>query len=274
MGAPKPAPAPTREALTKEDEMTTVNLLGKDVRGPTGAAPAPRPPAVLAPGGSLLGEAPALNDRDWLPEGAFPELDALCAEHVRLLDLALAAAKEIRAAEHRFAAEDAAYSEAFSAQALGDDVELPELTPPETRAAEISALQRKAQVIGQVREKFARHAVEEIANRHDDWTLDLDERDAEIEARVEEARRVLAEATGERGKNRTLRRWLRRTAGHDARFRNIDGRHIAFPNVPDASGPAHDLDYAPPEPREDAAPSIPLVSEAPARTPEERQADL
>lgn len=191
------------------------------------------PPSFGA--GGLLDEAPALSRADWIPEGQFDQLDELREEHVRLHAAATEAAREIEAARARFEQEDATYAEAGRAQATGQGVELPELTPPEERAAELAPLDAKVKAITQVREQSAREAVATITARYDEWASELDARDGEVEARVEQARAALATAEAELGATVQLRAWLERTAGRHPMFRNLDGRHIAFAGL---AGPA------------------------------------
>lgn len=191
----------------------------------------PRVPPVESVGG-LLAEAPALARADWLPEGSLPELDELRAEHQRIHALAAEVGAEVAGVRRRHEEEDARHAEAVKAQALGHGVEVPKVTPPEARAAELAALEAKAKATREALEEFLGGAVAMIAERHDEWASVLDERDAEGERRVEEARQALAEAEAALGSTGRLRRWLMRTAGRDRRFGNLTGRHIAYPDLP------------------------------------------
>jgi len=176
----------------------------------------------------LLGEAPALNDPEWLPQGSdIEELDELRDEHERLHGAAVEIGRAVADVERRHEGEDARHAEALKAEAAGQKVKVPELTPPEERAAELAPLKARARASAEVREEFAVRAVETIAEGYDEWASELNERDAEAEFQVEKLRRALAEAEAEVGATLQLRHWLARTAGH-SRFRELPARHIQF----------------------------------------------
>jgi len=86
---------------------------------------------------------------------------------------------------------------------------------------------RDRRLSAEVREEFAVRAVETIRAGYDEWTSELQEREAEAEFQVEKARRALAEAEAAVGATLQLRHWLARTAGH-SRFRELPARHIQF----------------------------------------------
>ena len=176
----------------------------------------------------LLSEAPALSDREWPPEGTgIEELDDLRAEHERLIDAAVEVGNELAEVRRRHEEEDREYADALRAQAAGQKVKIPELTPPAERAAELAPLEAKARANYEVREAFAQRAIETIKESYGDFVDVLDEREGEAEARVEAARRQLAEAEAEVGATVQLRQWLARTAGH-SRFRLMPERHIQY----------------------------------------------
>lgn len=183
--------------------------------------------------GGLLAAAPAVSNREWLPEGTeIAELDELRAEHVRLYEAAGEIGRALDELRRRHEAEDAAYAGALKAQARGQGVELPEVTPPEERAAELAPLEAKARASTEVREEFTQRAVATIVERFEEWAAELDEHECEAEFQVEKARRALAEAEAQVGASVKLRRWLERTAGRHPRFRDIPGRHISYADLP------------------------------------------
>lgn len=178
--------------------------------------------------GGLLAEAPAVSDPDWLPPDTKIEgLDELRAEHERLFEAGSEIGDALADVRRRHEEEDAAYAEALKAEAAGQKVKVPELTPPEERAAALAPLEARSRASAEVREEFAQRAVNTITERYDEWASELSERDCEAEFRVEKARRALAEAEAEVGATVQLRRWLERTAGH-SRFRQLPARHIQF----------------------------------------------
>ncbi len=187
----------------------------------------------------LLGEAPALSDREWLPPDSQLEgLDELRADHERLFEAGSEIGNALDEVRRRHEEEDAAYAEALKAQAAGQSVKVPELTPPEERAAELAPLEARARASAEVREEFAARAVATIVERYDEWASELSERDCEAEFQVEKARRALAEAEAEVGATVQLRRWLERTAGRHPRFRDIPGRHIPYADLPTPPPPS------------------------------------
>jgi hypothetical protein len=178
-----------------------------------------------------LAEAPALCRADWIPEGAFAELDELRAEHQKLRNQSLAVDRELQAIKQRFDAEDSSNTTALRAKVSDPSVELPDLTPPEERAAAIGPLEDRKRAVAQVQDDFLRRAVAAITEKYPEWIAILDSQDGEIEDRIEEARAALANAERERGATVQLRVWLERTAGQHPRFRDLDGRHIAYPDL-------------------------------------------
>lgn len=133
--------------------------------------------------GGLLGEAPALSDPGWLPEStSIAELDELREEHQRLHEAAVEIGRALAEVERRHEQEDAAYEGALRAQAAGQSgVKVPEVTPPDERAAELSPLKAKARASAEVRESFAVRAVATISERYDEWVSELQEADREAE---------------------------------------------------------------------------------------------
>jgi len=180
---------------------------------------------------SLLAEAPALSRADWIPEGAFPELDELRTEHQGLRDQALAADRDASALKERFEAEDASHAEALRARVSDPSLEHPDLSSPEDRAAAVAEAEGRSRAVAEVQDAFLHRAVATIAERYPEWVAMLDSQDGEVEDRVEEARAALAKLEAQRDATVQLRLWLQRTAGHHPRFGVLDGRHIAYPDL-------------------------------------------
>ena len=213
-----------------------VVIRGKEVpESPSrSASGAPSQPAHHGP---FLQEAAAYTNPEWLPD-ATPELAEHREQHQAFLGRASEINNAIRAAERRFAGEDGEYTDALQARACGEDAEVPAVTPPEERAAELAHLEAEALAIGQVLEQFCRGVVGEIESNYDEWTAALDEEDADAAARVEEARAALAEAEAALNSRVQLRTWLQREAGRHPIFRRIDGaRHIAYADLAGVAGP-------------------------------------
>lgn len=252
--------------------MTEVVIRGREVE-PSPARSASGRPSQPAHHGGFLQQARAFTNPEWLPD-ATPELTQYKEQHNAFLDRAREVNDAIRAAERRFAVEDGEYTDALQARARGEDAEVPALTPPEERAAELAQLEAEALAIGQVLEQFCRGVVGEIESKYDEWTAALDEEDDEAAARVEEARAALAEAEAGVGSRVQLRTWLQREAGRHPIFKKIDGaRHIAYGDLAGVAGPQRERD---PEPTlGDPSPTPPAMSpEARAQLLAERAARL
>lgn len=84
---------------------------------------------------------------------------------------------------------------------------------------------------------FVRGAVADITDNYGMWSVALDEEDVIAAARVEEARRALAEAEAQLGSRAQLHAWLQRTAGRHPIFKQIDARHIAYGDLAGVTGP-------------------------------------
>lgn len=151
---------------------------------------------------ALVGQ-PVIWDRDWLPEGLWPDLDDLREQHHAHLDTIDESLRASSAIEQRFADEDRARAEALRA---GEDS--PPLTPSSDRqderdmvaAAHQAALARFAEFVEAAKQTFDAKAR--------NWKGTLASIKAQAEAEEAEADRILKAAERKVADAEAVEKWL------------------------------------------------------------------
>lgn len=164
----------------------------------------------------ILEREPALLKPNWLPnEAAWPELAERRAQHERLLAAIAEVGQEALAARQRHDAAEKAHADELQAAFLEGRApsEPEERQPPEARAAEVADFERRASAARAALNQFLEETLAEIKERAPEWYALLSERQAEVEAKREEARRLLAEADASVGEAERMRFWLARATG-------------------------------------------------------------
>jgi hypothetical protein len=152
---------------------------------------------------------------DWLPpDDVWPELAKLRKEHLRLLDVLAAEAAAFSELQKRFESEDRRYNIALEAHIssggkLAEDTRL----SLDARETELSDARERVEAARKVLKKFLEMATAEIQARAPEWYAELERRRAEVNPKIEQARRLLAEAEAERTQARRMHEWLDRETG-------------------------------------------------------------
>ena len=167
-------------------------------------------------------EAHALTAGNWLPpDSGWPALDALAAEHARLLGARRTNAEDRYARGREFEAEDRArHDEMTAAFREGREPKTIKTTPPGEREAEMRVFAERAKAAHAALTDFLRDAIEEIASAAPEWLGDLVERAAGAEEARREAARLLAEADRGEREVKLMREWVTRNGGLDP----VEGR--------------------------------------------------
>lgn len=190
-----------------------------------GASAAAREAAEFAR--KLIEDAPTLVSRGWLPEETgFESLDGLAEEHRRLLSSRTAITAERSALRDQYEAEDLASSQALErAFSSGGTVDAPTVTPPEERAAAMSALNHRLAAANGVLGQFVQRVIGRVESEADAMLGELVARRGATAARRQEAEQILAEAREEETEVQRLDDWIVRNAGrHEmASRRNVPG---------------------------------------------------
>lgn len=157
----------------------------------------------------------ALLHPGWLPpEDVWPELGELREEHLRLLAAREQAVIEAVEVQHRHEAEDADRSTEIKTALLdGDGLADAEGTPSDERSADLTEARLRVEAATDALVEFLTMALAEVTERAPDWYARLDAHAAEVEAKREEARRLLAEADQNVGGVQRMRHWLDRESG-------------------------------------------------------------
>jgi hypothetical protein len=187
-----------------------------------------RPPAPDLPAALQSQRAPWRAG--WLPEGLFPEVDALRAEHVKILDALEKATATLKSLRVRYNAEDEAREAAIS---NGD--EPPEVTGSAERKDALDEAQARVNVAtNQLAEFVTRAAATFIANEQD-WLTALAVQTADAEKVIREAEQAVLQAKRRQGEIAKRKAWVLRSSRPKA------GRHLGFDAMPGAPEPAEDF---------------------------------
>lgn len=183
----------------------------------------------------LVADATALASEEWLPEGTgWDDLDEIRKTHLRLLQNRLKVVGESAAIRERHDEEDKQRADAIeAAYREGVEPDVPEPTPPEERQAEVEAAEEKARAASRALDDFLRETEQEITDRCDDWLADMDEKDRAAQAKLDEAKRVAAQALADVQSRRKLRMWLHREAGRHPTFKDSAARHYPWGEMAD-----------------------------------------
>lgn len=182
-------------------------------------------PASGEPARGLLDEQPALRRTDWLPEGLFPELDELRAEHLTFLAGGWGDAKQ--SLLDTYEAEDEARAEALR---LGNDA--PAVTPTAERQDRLGEAEAERQAGRAKFDDFIARALAEIAKLAPDWREQFAQMATEADRKRAEAAALLAAAEREVSRVARSELWLDRT------IKPRSGRYVGAPDL----GPLLDVD--------------------------------
>jgi hypothetical protein len=166
----------------------------------------------------LLENDPALRSADFFPpEDVWPELAHLRKEHERLLGVALAEQAAYRELHNRYEAEDGARSESLKAAFLaGGNPEEDERETEEYRHTDLEDARLRAEAATDALVTFLTEAIAEIEHKAGLWYADLESRREQAETKVEEARRLVAEAEQAVAGAAVMGTWLDRFSGRSA----------------------------------------------------------
>jgi hypothetical protein len=154
----------------------------------------------------------------WLPEGLWPELDAIRAEQIRVRSQAAAELSALAALDERFGAEDRDHADKLrQAQRDGDSGAIDDRrTPPGQRQAERRAIEESLWAALEILAQIA-DAVPELASQHEDeWLADLRTRLVPKEEKVRELQQRLADAEAEAFNVHKLGLWLQQLSDDGA----------------------------------------------------------
>lgn len=191
----------------------------------------------------LLENNPALLRADWLPTAdVCPDLAPQRAEHERLLGIARQEADALGVLRARHEAEDAARGETLKAAFLtggepGEDGRETE----EQRDTDLADAELRVEAAYDALVVFLTEAVAEVQHRAPEWYEVLEGRRTNAQAKLAEARRLLAEAESQAGEIERFAFWLDRESGKSALghipFAEIgtpSSAHVATKNGPTA----------------------------------------
>ncbi len=170
----------------------------------------------MKPGQVLFENNPALLKENWLPEpelARWPQLRRLREEHVRLLGERVRTGREVSALRQRHEDEDKARAEALTTayrDGSGEE-DVPDVTPPEERAAELREAEARYKAAHEAFVAFLEEAVATVQEHADAWRDDLDKQAAEVERKRERAQQLLAEAEADEEEILRMRAWVTRT---------------------------------------------------------------
>jgi hypothetical protein len=178
----------------------------------------------------ILSGRSAVWNPDWLPEGQFPALDALRAEHRRLLGLYADLTAEATALHERFDGEGAAREKARQAEVAGSRAAMPKATPEAERDAAFAEVAERSQSVADALLTLGREVLDVAEQSADEWLGELIGKDAAHLAEIEELRAKIAEQEAAIAESRRLVMWVGRTSGR--RWRALAARLVPFPSTP------------------------------------------
>lgn len=187
----------------------------------------------------LLQDQLALVRPDWMPTPEeWPAFAEYQGEHVRLLDLRNAEAKQYGDLRRSFEREEAERSEALSAAFLsGGEVDASNATPPEEQQAQLHEAWLRVEAANDALLAFVHKTLAEVKENEAALYGELQERVETAEEKRAEAQRLLAEADLLVGGVKRQHHWLDRTTG-----RNVLG-HYPF-GLMDTPTPPQQPDWA------------------------------
>ena len=213
--AQKENTVPKEREMPASDGFSYLDRVG-DAEPSVAPWPAAGDSGVLTP--KVLDNQPALQRRDWLPDGVFPEVDALREEHHAHIDECIAAGQSCSDLRESYEQEDRARAEALR---TGDDV--PTMTSSADRqdALGLAEAERKAAVtrFGE----FAQRAIATFSRMEDEWRQRLNQRVADAEQKRQEAQALLAQAEAEMSKAARVAKWV------DRMVKPRGGRYMSAP---------------------------------------------
>lgn len=180
----------------------------------------------------LRESASALSRPGWLPTGRWGDLDALAAEHQRLI----AQRNEVGTERSRLARsfeeqDEKRHDEMTSAMAENRSPVEVEITPPEERKSALAEANRKHAAATEALDRFIHSAIEKIEELTPTMLADLDGDQSHATEAVIEAKKILAEAAATETRIEQMRTWVKRNGGvHERRaWRNIpESRFVAW----------------------------------------------
>lgn len=176
-----------------------------------------------------------LTQKDWLPEGLFPELDELREEHHRLLDETYEVRNESIALHNKYEAEDEARKEALL---VGDDP--PSVTGSAERKDALADASARLQAKWDIVAEFCERAIATIREKGGErpefpdepgvklpeWRQYFAAQRAEADAEIEKARAALVAAEGKEARIKGNERWV------DLTVRAKGGKYLAASQSP------------------------------------------
>lgn len=171
-------------------------------------------------------EVPAFLSPDWLPaDSGWPVLDALAADHRRLLDQRAESEAVGARLRKQYETEDKERQAALTAGFReGADAKATKITSPERRTAALADAEAGAKAAREALDGFLGDAVARIEEQGPALLGELDERIVSAGERRAEAQRMFAEAQAEEVEVRKVREWVERNAGLAERpaLRNVE----------------------------------------------------
>ena len=183
---------------------------------------------------------PAVLDQGWTPAvPGWPELFDAHTTHVRLLQQLDAENAEQRRITERHEAEDEARAAALKlAATAGTEPELPAVTSPEEREAELAEVGERRKAVWEALLDHIDATVAVVADHADEWTATLDEAETAVDAEIAAAREALREAESRRGATLRYREWIDRTGRRAA---EVPFLHMQFSAIPAPPPGKHDF---------------------------------
>jgi hypothetical protein len=150
----------------------------------------------------------------WLPQGLWPELDEIRAEHLRVREQVAAEQTALKAIDARFREEDRQHHlrlRQAHRQGRPGSVE-DRRTPSEERRAERAQIEERLEAGIMVFAEVTTAVITLVRGREGDWLADLRRRLEPAQEKRREAERLLAEAKMEEWQLHQLGQWVQRTA--------------------------------------------------------------
>ncbi len=153
----------------------------------------------------------------WLPEGLFPELDKLRAEHVRLTRRAAAELGTLNDLVARFKGEDDEYNRLLR-DAVQAGMGTPEdgRTPAQQRAEQRAQAEQRLWATLEVLADYADEVVEAFRDHEDQWLAGLRDQRDQADEKMREAQRLVSEAKSELFRVHRLGQWVQAEADSQA----------------------------------------------------------
>ena len=166
----------------------------------------------------LLENDPALRSADFFPpEDVWPELAHLRKEHERLLAVARTEQTAYQQLRERYEAEDEVRTVNLKAAFLaGGNPDEDDRETEEYRHSDLEDARLRAEAATDALVAFLTEAIAEVEHKAGLWYADIEERREQAEAKVEEARRLVAEAEQAVGDAARMGTWLDRFSGRSA----------------------------------------------------------